>query len=58
METTIVLVVTVLIGLAAFFGVKSSLSNNKAPRHGGGLSREEIKEKFRQLNSMASQVRI
>lgn len=61
METAIVLLVTVLIGLTVFFYIKSILSNSnekKTLSNGNSLSREEIKEKFSQLNSLATQVRI
>ncbi|WP_162628268.1 hypothetical protein [Arcticibacterium luteifluviistationis] len=62
METIIVLLVVGLVSTLAFFLVKNSLSNNinkhKAHQFGRGLSREEIKEKFRHLNSVSSQIRI
>lgn len=62
METIIVLLVAGLVSILAFFLVKSSLSTDANKRQGqqfgGGLNREEIKEKFRHLNSVSSQIRI
>ncbi|WP_341225772.1 hypothetical protein [uncultured Arcticibacterium sp.] len=62
METIIVLLVVGLVSILAFILVKNSLANDtksdKAQHFGRGLNREEIKEKFRHLNSVSSQIRI